>query len=353
MLASSGLLKHGEFVAPEIKLLASQAPGTPDPHANSGLLQRFSKMDAASDRPTAMGTVNAAYADAVSLMSAVGSAQMRGIGLLVMIVITVILCVAAPLGVKNMRDALLLDEPNWYVLFLDVFLFYIAWRFGIKMLPLLWRMDMFAADAEPTIFDRKHRKVYRLFMPIDGSGRQGAWRGKPIRLQAVEYDWACVSAEHRLELITRGNSVARIHRLMMVARDYIHPGEKYGRLLEEFEVGNAMALGEATVPMLWEHIRRYMEEGGPPVPDGEPLQVFQRPRNLWQSMGVVSPFGPRFGWWWRTNRVVTVFALVALPFTLPFSLFWAICNWISHMTMRKTVWPAEIHERIGKPVRTA
>jgi hypothetical protein len=348
--ASSSLIKHGEFVAPEIALLVSQEPANPDPDAMNGVLERFSKIHAASDNPSAMGNVSAVYADAVALMSAAGSAQMRGVGLMSLLFITAIIFWAVPFMAVALMDEI--SAPSISIWGVTVYIIggYILWRFGIRMLPVLWRMDMFAADVEPTIFDRKHRKVYRLFMPIDGSGGKGAWTGKPIHLQAVEYDWDCVTAEHRVELITRGNSVARIHRLVMVARDYTKPGEKYGRILEEFEVGNAMALGETTVPMLWEHIRRYMEENGPAVPPGEPLQVFERPRNLWQSMGVVSPFGPRFGWWWRTNRFMTVFALISFPFTLPFSLLWAICNWISHMTMRKTIWPDEVHALVGEQV---
>ena len=71
---------------------------------------------------------------------------------------------------------------------------------------------------------------------------------------------------------------------------------------EEFTVGNSMALGPTTVPMLWEHIRRFMEEDGEGAPADEPLLVFERPTSLWQSMGVVSPFGPKFFWWWDTCR---------------------------------------------------
>lgn len=137
----------------------------------------------------------------------------------------------------------------------------------------------------------------------------------------------------------------------MVARDHRQADGSEGRVLEEFAVGNSMALGENTVPILWEHIRRFMEEKGPAIRQGETLQVFERPTNLWQSMGVVSPFGPRFFWWWRQSRFIVSFYLLVFPFSFPFFTVWAICNWISHMTIRKTLWPEEVHQRIGEPVQ--
>jgi len=36
--------------------------------------------------------------------------------------------------------------------------------------------------------------------------------------------------------------------------------------------------------------------------------------------------------------------------TLPFFTLWALCNWISHMTMRKVIWPQEVLERVGRPL---
>ena len=118
-------------------------------------------------------------------------------------------------------------------------------------------------------------------------------------------------------------------------------------------MGNSASFGENSVGMWWEHLRRYMQTNGPALPEGEVLQLFERPRNLWQSMGVVSPFGPRFMWWWRNGRFPTVVILVCFPFTLPFFFGWSVCNWISHMTMRKAIWPQEVRDRIGQMTERA
>jgi len=228
-----------------------------------------------------------------------------------------------------------------------IFYLYPRWFYA------LLKLDLFGLDDQPVVFDRANRKVYRLFPPLDGSAE--AWgqrlRKRPVLLQAAEYDWDCIEGEYRATLAGTGKTVSRMHSLTLVVRDYPKEGEKEGRLLDEFDVGNSLSLGPTTVPMLWEHIRRFMEEKGPAVPKGEPMQVFERPRNLWQSMGVVSPFGPRFLWWWRTNRFITVIILLTFPVTLPFALLWSTCNWISHMTMRETIWPRDVLERVGQPVR--
>ncbi|MBD8577522.1 hypothetical protein IFU04_25105 [Pseudomonas syringae] len=216
-------------------------------------------------------------------------------------------------------------------------------------------VELFPVEDEPIVFDRKHRKIYRLIAPIDGSSERGWARFRSVPLQAVEYDWDYVTAEHRVQLTGTNQTVMRLHQLVFVVRDRRTPGsdEPYGRLLDEFSVGNSASFGENSVGMWWEHLRRYMQTNGPALPEGEVLQLFERPRNLWQSMGVVSPFGPRFMWWWRHNRFPTVIILLCFPFTLPFSFGWSFCNWISHMTMRKVIWPQEVRDRIGRVIERA
>jgi hypothetical protein len=350
--AMRSLLKHGEFVAPEVAAFGEKEQQEPNSKALNGVLQRFSKHLPATEHSSAMGAVSAVYEDAIQFAEAARSAQMRGIALMFVIFATAMavwLGLRMPTDIANEIEDGLFGWDSW--LFYGFIVLFFA-TFVRRWIVVAWRIDMFAADDEPTIFDRKHTRIYRLFTPLDGSANEAGSRFKPIELQAVEYDWNHVTAEHRVELVTSGQTVSRIHRLVMIARDRPKPGEKQGRLLEEFNVGNSMGLGENSVPMLWEHIRRYMEEGGPAIPQDEPLQVFERPKTLWQSFGVVGPFGPRFMYWWREHRFLTLFVFTTLPFSLPFLTVWGTCNWISHKTMRKTVWPDEVHRRIGKPIRT-
>ncbi len=317
----------------------------------SGVQRRFNRKERASDKPSALGNVYAVYPDAIQLMEPSSSAQLRGAGLMAFLFM-------ATLGVW-MVISMAQTIYEWVVVegrfglydtvvygFLYWFLFFVARHWILAA----WRLDMFSADNQPTIFDRKHRKVYRLFTPLDGSADKWSQKLKPIHLQTTMHDWDDIRAEYRTELVTSSKTVSRIHRLVMIVRG---KGKDADKTVEEFNIGNSMAMGPNTVPMLWEHIRRFMEERGPGVPEGEPLQNFERPKNLWQSMGVVSPFGPKFGWWWEASPFLTSVVLLAFPLSLPFAMAWSVCNWISHMTMRKTIWPDEVHRRIGQATRSA
>ncbi len=345
------MLEHGAFVAPEIKALGLEhaPPAEPDPETLNGVVQRFRKRDVASDSPATLNNVAVAYKDAMQVREAFASVQTRGA---VMFFSGLFFLLFVPFANDIIYTYVgVFSNDGW---FLKTQLIFVAVLVLFVFVPRAWayfRIDFFGIEDLPLIFDRKHRKIYRLLMPLDGSGDRGFKRFASVRLDAVEYDWDLVTAEHRVEVAGTGSTVSRLHRLMLVARDRPREGEKYGRLLDEFSVGSSASLGEATVPMWWEHIRRFMEQGGPAVRDDEPLQVFERPRNLWQSMGVTGPFGPKFLWWWQRQRFVTIFALVLLPITLPFTWGWALCNWISHATMRKVIIPREVLERIGKAVR--
>lgn len=346
------VLKHGEYVSPSCYASGSNGPAEENPNALNGVKRRFKKSARASDNPSSFGSVCAAYQDAIVLREAAGSAQMRGLGL---IGVLVYLGAATFLLYKSLVEGLDMAKLGRYGLadllfdgFLCFFLFVIARPWFIAA----WRFDAFSADDQPTILDRKRRKVYRLFTPAEDV-EQSIWlkRLRPVHLQAVEYDWDCITAEHRVTFITTGKTARQMHTLTLVVRDRPQPGEKHGRLLDEFHIGNSMALGPNTVDMLWEYIRRFMEEGGPGLLQGETLQSADRPRTLWESMGVVGPFGPRFVWWWRTGKPIVVLFILMLPFSLPFFTLWALCNWISHMTMRQTIWPEELTELLGAPQR--
>ncbi|QFZ83437.1 hypothetical protein GFK26_12005 [Variovorax paradoxus] len=316
----------------------------------SGVQRRFNRKEPASSKPSALGDVYAVYPDAIQLMEPSGSAQLRGAGLMTFLfmsgmgiwVLTKILEVA--------QTEIARGRFGLYDVLVDGFFLWFLFFVVRHWMAAAWRLDMFSADNQPTIFDRKHRKVYRLFTPPDGSADKWSQKFKPIHLQMTTHDWDDIRAEYRAELVTSGKTVSRIHRLVMIVRG---KGKDADKTVEEFNIGNSMAMGPNTVPMLWEHIRRFMEEKGPGVPEGEPLQNFERPKNLWQSMGVVSPFGPKFGWWWEASPFLTSVILLAFPLSFPFAMAWSVCNWISHMTMRKTIWPDEVHRRIGQATRSA
>ena len=101
-------------------------------------------------------------------------------------------------------------------------------------------------------------------------------------------------------------------------------------------------LSEPTLPAVCEHILRFMEEGGPHLPPGEALADEAPPVTLWQSMGTVGPFGPRYMIWWREHKVsMPLFHLLA-PVTVPMFVLWGFLNWLSYCTAIKVEWPPEV-----------
>lgn len=345
------MVEHGEYVAPHIQELGLGDDPSPNVAGSTlqGVIERYEKNVRASTNPKGFSNVAAVYRDAICIQPG-GSAQYRGAGILFSLLGYLPILVFLDEIIRLHVDVFL--SHGWFLkgqlVFLDTLVLFVfpkwIWR--------VMRVDLFGPGDWPTIFDRKRRKVYLLIPPRDGSSERGKARFGKIRAEVVAYDWDLITAEHRVEATGTANTVSRLHRLVMVVRDRLKPGREHGRLLDEFDVGNSAALGEGTVRMWWEYLRRYMEERGPALPPGESLAEQERPTTLWQSMGVVSPFGPRFMEWWRKSRAVTIFFLLIAPFSVPFFTLWAVCNWISHRTMREVVWPRELVDLLGAPVQS-
>lgn len=349
------LIRQGDYIAQGLESAGNTAsPETKGENAMSGVVTRFKRRTRCSDNPTALNTLRAIYPDALELMGPSSSTQLRGLTLFWVLVLLGICVFSLLITPQHIRDGIRLGGyALWESIIISSLGAWILWRFCLRPIPYLLRTDLFAPDNQPLIFDRQNQRVYRLFDPNQGSTKGRWWTRAPLPLQGVEYHWGCITAEHRVQLITRGNSVTRVHGLVLVARDFPKKNEPQGRLLDEFPVASSMVLGETTVPRLWEHIRRYMEDNGPALPEGEALQIDERPITLWQSLGVVSPFGPQFLRWWRDSRFMTILVFIGLPITFPAFTLWGVGNWLSHKTTRPTVWPKEVHKRIGQPIQTS
>lgn len=346
------MLEHGQYVAPYIEALDlgdDPPPNAVIRNALHGTVERYSKETQASATLGTFGNVATVYSNAICVQPG-GSAQYRGAGILFPLLGYLPFVFFGPYfvrwAIEDFTDMFWYGMIMWTMGAWLVLMVFPKWVWGVM------RADLFGPGDWPTIFDRKRRRVYLLVPPRDGSSERGKARFGKIHAEVVAYDWDFVTAEHRVEATGTANTVSRLHSLVMVVRDRLKPGQKHGRLLDEFEVGNSAALGEGHIRMWWEYLRRYMEERGPALPPGESVAEQQRPTSLWQSMGVVSPFGPRFMEWWRNSRFVTIFFLLIAPFSVPFFTLWAVCNWISHKTMREVVWPQELVDLVGPPVNS-
>jgi hypothetical protein len=106
-------------------------------------------------------------------------------------------------------------------------------------------------------------------------------------------------------------------------------------------------LSEQTVPCIWEHIRRFMEEQGPQLLPGETLAPSPAPKNFWYSFQ--GSFGPNYFQWWRESPVVMLFFHIAFPIFGPMALFWGLGNWFSYKTSISVKWPEEVMSHVNAP----
>ncbi|WP_137938739.1 DUF6708 domain-containing protein [Chitinivorax sp. B] len=352
-----GLLRHGEYTSPHLQLApqvidADHEQAEADPDTLHGVVERYTnKKQRVHDDPSAMANVAAIYRDAVAFNDPAASAMARGMGIFANLHLLFIFIF---LGVADIHHEMIEAFRNFEIIGILVFLISGMVVFFIFM-PIFWallKFDLFGVDDLPVIFDRKRRKVYRLLMPLDGSGERHRWLMRPVRLQAAEYDWACIEAEYRVTLMQSGRSAARAHALVLVV--YHKPVSVYqtdNQVIDEIYVGNSLMLGQDTVQRLWEHIRRYMEQNGPPIQQGEPMLLKKRPRTLWQSLGIFAPLGADFARWWRDDRWLTLFYFATAPFSVPYFGLMGVCNWLSYLTSRRTVWPDALAPLLGEPVR--
>ena len=227
---------------------------------------------------------------------------------------------------------------------------------GIWALRYFGRMEFFLPLDLPIIFDRKHRKVYRLLEDLDDKG-QPKQRGQAL---VIEHDWDDIVAEHHVTTATTGSSVQRHHTLVLMVRDK-NTGDFKGPItptnlppyVDGFGLGDAKVLTEFSTPRIWEHVRRYMNENGPSLPPGEQLADTTVPVTWWDSLGAVSVFGPGYVKRWRDGWGWMAIMHLLSPLTLPLAIIMATTNWASYKTAYPVQWPQEVLDKIGPPLTQA
>lgn len=301
---------------------------------NGRLVTRFRRRQRASDYALAFGLIKRTYAHAIEYRTV--PAEVRGLIFLFGMLSSVIGFVG---GTMMFNDLIDVRNPGKFDYILMTFL---AVLMSCAALIFLYaaRLEFFRPIDEPVIFDRKRRKIYRVYRAVQ-PGLKGLFQRWPI--VSAEHAWNTVTGEYRVTITPNGKLTNVSHALHFVAT-----ARKDGLIhVDDFQVANPMLLGESTVALFWEHIRRFMEEEGPHLPPGESISMAPVPASLWQSMGAVGPFGPNYFTWWRTNTAVTVIFHLFLWLVLPLSLVWAFFNWISHATAIPVSWPAAVIDMVG------
>ncbi len=343
------LQHHGGYIHPECKPIPSgdgqgtfgQSTSQDRPETKGkGIIKRFRKDANATGRPVAFGWIKASYSQAIEYTGITNDA--RGVvlffGFLALIGSAWMMCEIWPspdlwqdlVGGEDLIDAF------FHIVMALLCLLWPSWM-------LLWtgRMELFRPVDEPVIFDRQHRKVYRIFREhIPG------WRGlfKPWPLFAVTYDWDLIDAEHNAAISATGAGVSQQNALTFFVRKSVDDPT----IIDFFNVGQIMALTEQSVPAVWEHIRRFMEEDGPHLPPGETVHESPPPVNFWHAMRGVLPMGREpVGQWMASHPFFTLIFLLLSPVFAPIWLVWGFGNWLSHKTAVPIRWPDEVLQAIG------
>ncbi|MBF6907344.1 hypothetical protein HN295_19460, partial [Acinetobacter baumannii] len=184
------------------------------------------------------------------------------------------------------------------------------------------------------VFDRQHRKVYRL-LPNEGTGIMGVLRHRP--LVACEYDWDLIDVESRIRFsITRGQTsdCSLTFRVRRSRED--------GTMIDWFDI-DVRELAQGNVDPMWEHIRRFMEEGGPHRPDpAEPLLRSRVPLSFWESLGMTGQWKPVFLLYWGTSPLRSVLSLPLFLMGLPFRLLAGMEVCLKEKTRLPVRWPSAV-----------
>jgi hypothetical protein len=329
--------RHGSYVRPEYATTPdnpASGPGNstdaerPDGMA-AGLVTRYSKSARAHEKTICLDLIKAQYANAIEYTGS--PPRLRGLPLLSGVVG---LAFCNWVGIyrwdadvnsvsHNILDSIATIFPALFIVI------------GVLMFVWAARLELFCPVDFPIIFDRKHRKVFRIFRETR-PGLKGMFT--PWPLHCAEFDWDLIDAEHHATAMTTGSTIMRYNSLIFLVRK----SASDPTIIDSFNIGSSAELGELLVSPLWEHIRRFMEEDGPALPPSASVSQEPPPAGFLESMGAVSPFGPDYVLWWKQQLPFMVLIHVLFPFFVPFFLLWGSLNWLSYKTATPIKWPKQV-----------
>jgi hypothetical protein len=334
------LFQHGQHIKPHYAPISGSTRGRagkstandrPD-RKLSGVVTRFDKHQRVNTNPIAMGLIDAVWKDAIRYTS-------RQIGLSGLPMIAGVLGFIGMCFGSHMMSSIYSERLH------SIFdlVFYVFppffFMFGLWFLLFAIRIELFRPIDEPTIFDRKHRKVYRVFSETQ-PGIKGLF--KPWPLVACEYDWDLIDVEHIATVTAGASTVSRKHALMFIVRKSADDPT----IIDSFNIGNSLILGDQTTPAMWEHIRRFMEENGPALPGMEGVLKPEPELGLWERLRRISPFSMEYWRYWRAELPLMLFAHIMFPFMI----MWVFFRWLSDRTAVPIEWPKEVIDAVGPEI---
>ncbi|QBI04601.1 DUF6708 domain-containing protein [Pseudoduganella albidiflava] len=298
----------------------------------AGVIQRFDNKSSACPSTTSLGMIARTYPDAIEFSA-------RAAGMTGMIMLIGLMSAAFAFWVSDQVLSLELENGRSVISFLSFPFVIIVFFHGIYSAIKYTRIELYRPKDEPTIFDRYNRKVYRIYREVY-PGWLGTFKKWPMKM--AEHDWNLIYAEHHAIVNATGSSVTRMHSLIFnVQKSTSDP-----TVVDSFAIGTSIQMGEVTVPAVWEHIRRFMEENGPHLPPGEVIEQRREPQTFLQCMAATGPYGSNFKNWWRDHTAMMIVGLLFFPITFPMMTLMGIFSWMAVKTARPVVWPSYVLDAI-------
>ena len=226
---------------------------------------------------------------------------------------------------------------------------------GALFLLCFVRLDFVGFRYNPVLFNRATQKVH--VFNDEGTDLAAFWRWFGNTNWSIHtYDWACVRAEVAEITVLASANMPRQETLLFLAVTDT-PGS--ATVVARVGVGFAdRYVGTEAAEQRWEHIRRYMQEGGPPLAPGDHLWEDRSRMTLWGALTYGQPLiGPgSWGWWTGRNLhgmwpLTITFGLLAL-ILLPISVLAGLLRGLAHWTKPEPRWPADIMADVDKAKST-
>lgn len=176
----------------------------------SGIVARFKKSESAGEFSTSLGLIKKIYENSIEY-TGVAKGTRGWVMFLGLLGGATFVCIGG-WGVIEFFDAGIHG-------ILDIVFFSVAVCTVIGALYIAInsvRLELFRPFDEPIIFDRKNKKVYRIFRKT-----YGGWHGLFMRwpLKFAQHDWDLIDAEHQAVISTNGSTITRYHALMFLVRE--------------------------------------------------------------------------------------------------------------------------------------
>jgi hypothetical protein len=307
----------------------------PEIKNTSGLIKKFKKNKSYSESGISLNLIKNSFENALEYK---GIAD--GVRGLLMFISTV--CLIFILYTVFDLARFSIRWPNDWAKHIGLLLYAsIAIPFGVYFFLKNLRFEIFRPQDEPVIFDRKNRKVYRIFREVV-PGWKGLLKRWPLR--SAIYEWDLVDAEHHATVIANTSTVSRNHALVIIVRN----SRTDPSIKDSFTIGSGQ-LGEVTVPAVYEHIRKFMEEDGPHMPPTEIISPVVHPSTIWQCLASVGPYGENFKTLWNDHKIWLAIIIIFYPLLFFIMTPIGIFSWISYKTAIPIRWSQEIMDAVGKP----